>query len=200
LRGKRDEIAAMREAVQTDYRTTIEAYHAFVDDRPESEKWELIDGEIVLNPTATNRHQVTVGTLIHELHKARDRVQANWQILPGIGTRVRDDPHNEPVPDVMVIPSLSEVSNWTFDALATFEVLSPYSLRRDMVRKRGFYARIDKLTHYIVLAQDRREATVFARLNEFEPRTLKAANANLELEPLGIAIPLADIYRDVSLG
>lgn len=74
----------MREAVQSDYRTAIEAFHAFIDDRPEDEKWELVDGEIVLNPAATNRHQVIVGTLIHELHKARDRVEANWQILPGL--------------------------------------------------------------------------------------------------------------------
>lgn len=190
----------MREAIQSDYRTTIEAFHAFIDDRPEDEKWELIDGEIVLNPTATNWHQVIVGALIYELHKARDRIRANWQILPGIGTRVPDDPHNEPVPDVMVIPSLSEVSNWTFDALVTFEVLSPYSLRRDMVRKRGFYSRIDKLTHYIVLAQDRREATVFARSSGFEPQILKTAKAKLELEPHGVSIPLADIYRDVPLG
>ena len=190
----------MREALQSDYRTTIEAFHAFVDDRPEEEKWELIDGEIVLNPTATNWHQVIVGTLIHQLHMARDGVKANWQILPGIGTRVPDDPHNEPVPDVMIIPSLSEVSNSTFDALVTFEVLSPYSLRRDMVRKRAFYARIDKLTHYIVLAQDRQEATVFARSNGFEPQILSSANAKIEIELLGVSIPLADIYRDVPLG
>ena len=190
----------MREAVQSDYRTTIEAFHAFIDDRPESEKWELIDGEIVLNPTATNRHQVIVGTLIYELHKARDRVSARWQILPGIGTRVRDDPHNEPVPDVMLIPSLSEVSNWTFDALAVFEILSPYSLRRDMVRKRAFYTRIETLTHYIVLAQDRREATVFARSSSFEPQILKAASAKFEIAQLGVSLPLGDIYRDVPLG
>ena len=100
----------------------------------------------------------------------------------------------------MVMPSLSEVSNWTFDALAVFEILSPYSLRRDMVRKRNFYTRIESLTHYVVLAQDRREATVFARENEFQPLVLTAAKAKLEIAPLGVSIPLADIYRDVPLG
>jgi Uma2 family endonuclease len=189
----------MHEALQGDYRTTIEAFRAFIDDRPDDEKWELIDGEIVLNPTPTDYHQVIVGRLIHEFHKARDRVDGTWQILPGIGTRHQDDPHNEPVPDVMIIPPLSEVSSVTFDPLVVFEVLSPYSLRRDMVRKRAFYTRIDSLTQYIVLAQDRREATVFARSNSYEPQVLKAANARLEIEPLGIAIPLADIFRDVPL-
>jgi Uma2 family endonuclease len=189
----------MGQVLQSDFRTTIEAFRAFIDDRPDDEKWELIDGEIVLNPTASNRHQVIVGTLIHQLHRARESVGGRWQILPGIGTRVPDDAHNEPVPDVMIIPSLSDVSNWTFDALATFEVLSPFSLRRDMVRKRGFYSRVEKLTHYIVLAQDRHEATVFARANNFEPTVLKEAGDAIEIESLGVSIRLADIYRDVPL-
>jgi Uma2 family endonuclease len=188
----------MREALQSDYRTTIEAFHAFVDDRPEEEKWELIDGEIVLNPTPTDRHQVIVGRLIYELYNARDRVGGRWQISPGIGVRLRDDAHSEPVPDVMIRPRLSEPTNWTFEVLVTFEVLSPYSLRRDMVRKRGFYTRIESLTHYIVLAQDRVEATVFARSHGFEPRVVNGAKAKIEIESLGISLSLADIYRDIT--
>lgn len=189
----------MQEALRSDYRTTIEAFHAFTDDRPDFEKWELIDGEIVLNPTPTDHHQVIVGRLIHELHKARERIGGTWQILPGISTRLQDDPHNEPVPDVMILPHLSDATNVTFDAQVVFEVLSPFSLRRDMVHKRNFYTRIESLTHYIVLAQDRREATVFARSEAFEPRVLKAASAKIEIAPLGISLPLADIYRDVPL-
>jgi Uma2 family endonuclease len=189
----------MREALQSDYRTTIEAFHAFVDDRPEEERWELIDGEIVLNPTPTDHHQVIVGRLIHELYKCRDRIGGGWQISPGIGVRLRDDTHSEPISDVMVYPRLSERTNWTFEVLATFEVLSPYSLRRDMVRKRAFYTRIESLTHYVVLAQDRREATVFARSNGFEPEVLNGAETSIEIKPLGVFIPLADIYRDVPL-
>jgi Uma2 family endonuclease len=193
------EAAEMPESLQRDYKTTIEAFHAFVDDRPESEKWELIDGEIVLNPTATNRHQVIVGRLIRELLNARDRLSGAWEVMPGISTLVQDDAHNEPIPDVMIVPPLNGVSNSTFEVLVVFEVLSPFSLRRDMVHKRSFYTRIEPLTHYIVLAQDRREAMVFARSNSFEPQILKAASAKIEIETLGVSISLADIYRDVPL-
>jgi hypothetical protein len=68
-----------------------------------------------------------------------------------------------------------------------------------MVHKREFYTRIESLTHYVVLAQDRREATVFARSEAFEPRVLTAADAAIDLAPLGVSIPLADTYRDVPL-
>ena len=190
----------MREAVQSDYRTTIEAFHAFVDDRPEDEKWELIDGEIVLNPTANNRHQFIVNNLQYELESARRRLHAAWRVLGGISTLHPDDKHNEPIPDVMVVPATSDIVNWTYDVLVVFEVLSPFSLRRDMVHKRNFYTRIEGLTHYVVLAQDRREATVFARSNGFEPQILKAADSRVEIAALGVSLPLTDIYHDVPLG
>lgn len=200
LRSKKAETAAMHEALQSDYRTTIEAFHAFVDDRPDDEKWELIDGEIVLNPTPTNRHEIVVHNLEVELELQRRRLKASWQIHGGIGTRHRGDQHNEPVPDLMIVPKPTAVANWTYDALVVFEVLSPYSVRRDMVRKRAFYREIDGLTHYIVVAQDRREATLFSRADGFEPKILNAADATIEIEPLGISIPLADVYRDIPLG
>ncbi len=189
----------MREALKSDYRTTLEAFHAFVDDRPHWEKWELIDGEIVLNPTATNRHQLIANNLQFELEAMRRQLGASWRVHAGIGTRHPEDDHNEPIPDVMIVPPSSDIFNWTFEVLVVFEILSPFSMRRDMVHKRNLYTRIESLTHYVVLAQNRREATVFARSEGFSPKTLKAANAKIEIAPLGVSLALADIYRDVPL-
>jgi len=190
----------MAETLQGGYRMTIEAFRAAVDDRPDSEKWELIDGEMVLSPTPTNRHQIIVGNLLYELETIRRRAGATWQAMPGIGTRHPDDEHNEAVPDVMIVPPSSAVANWTFDVLAAFEVLSPGSARRDMVRKPQFYRRIASLTHYVVLAQESRQATVFARDAGFAPRPLSGEADAVVIEPLGVTLRLADIYRDVSFG
>ena len=187
-------------ALQADYRTTIETFRTFIDDRPDDEKWELIDGEIVLNPTANNRHQIIVTNLLFELEVIRRGGEASWRAIPGISTRHPQDQHNEPVPDVMIVPPTSGIFTWTYDILVAFEVLSTFSTRRDMVHKRNFYTRIGQLTHYAVLAQDRQEATVFARSDAFEPRVLKGADARMRIEPLEVSIPLADIYRDVPLG
>jgi Uma2 family endonuclease len=187
----------MSEALRQDFRTTIEAFHAFVDDRPHWEKWELIDGEIVLNPTPNNRHQLIANNVQYELETLRRRVGARWRVHAGIGTRLRDDQHNEPIPDVMIVPPSSDIFNWTFDVQVVFEVLSPFSLRRDMVHKRNFYTKIESLSHYIVLAQDRREASVFARSEEFDAR--RVMEGTIDIEPLGVSLELADIYRDVTL-
>ena len=42
---------------------TVEEFYAFTDSRPDDEKWELIDGEPVLNATPSFLHQRIVGNI-----------------------------------------------------------------------------------------------------------------------------------------
>lgn len=188
----------MNKVLQSDFRTTIEAFRAFIEDRPDDEKWELIDGEIVLNPTANNRHQMLVTNVLFELEGVRRQLGATWRAMPGISTRHPQDQHNEPIPDVMIVPPTSDIFNWTYDVLVIFETLSPFSLRRDMVHKRNFYRRIESLSHYIVLAQDRREANVFSRANGFALRTI--GEGAVEIPELAVVLSIDEIYRDVPVG
>jgi Uma2 family endonuclease len=194
------DVPVMQEALRSDYRTTIDEFRAFIEDRPDDEKWELIDGEIVLNPTASNRHQLVATNIQYELEVARRKLGALWRVHGGISTRHPDDNHNEPIPDVMVVPPTSDIFNWTYDVLVVFEILSPFSKRRDLVHKRNFSTRLDSLTHYVVLAQDRREATIFERAREFAPRIISEPDETIDFVGLGVSLQLADIYRDVPLG
>lgn len=189
----------MSEAFRTDYRMTLEAFHAFTADRPHWEKWELIDGEATVQASPKLRHQLVVDNVAFQLGLIRRETSANWLSFAGVGTRIVGDNHNEVIPDVMILPAGGDdLSNWTYDVIAAFEVLSPGSVRRDMVRKRAIYQRMPTLTHYVVVAQDRREVTVFARGDKFSPQQLTGDDV-LEIPPLGIFIPLAEIYRDIPL-
>jgi Uma2 family endonuclease len=187
----------MQEALRSDHRTTIAEFRAFIEDRPDDEKWELIDGEIVLNPAPTNRHQLIVGNLQGELHAIRRASNASWESMPGIGLRHPENQYNEPEPDIMIVGRLDAVANWTSEAMVVFEVLSPFSVRRDMVHKLAFYRTIATLTHYVVLAQERREATVFARSDDFKGRRI--ASGSLVIEPIGISLALDELYRGVPM-
>lgn len=188
----------MSEAFRSDYRMTIDAFQAFTADRPKWEKWELIDGEAIVQAAPAKRHHLIIDNVTFQLGALRRASGAHWQSMAGIGTRVSRDVHNEIIPDVMILPPGDDLSNWTYDIWVAFEVLSPGSVRRDMVRKRAIYQRMQALTHYVVIAQDRREVTVFARAEAFSPRMLTGSDV-LEIASLGIAIPLAEIYRDIRL-
>lgn len=188
----------MSEAFRSDYRMTIDAFQAFTVDRPKWEKWELIDGEAIVQAAPAKRHQLIVTNLLLEIGSIQRARSLDWLVIGGIGGRVQQDVHNEVIPDVLIVPPGDDFSNWTYDILAAFEVLSPGSVRRDMVRKRAIYQRMRALTHYVVVAQDRREVTVFARAEAFSPRILSGDDV-LEIPLLKIAIPLNEIYRDIRL-
>ena len=189
----------MEGALEADYAVTLDEYHTFVETRPEDEKWELVDGELVLNPSPTEWHQWIAQNVAFELESRCRESGADWKPSAGIGVRRDADAHNEVVPDVMVLPVReASGSNWTQNILVAFEVLSRWSERRDMFHKRAIYADLPSLTDYVVLAQDRMEAHVFSRANDFEPVVL-GADDTLVLASLAVSVPLRDLYRDVSI-
>ena len=190
----------MERTFEPDYRLTVEEYHALTDEAPDDERWELIEGEPVLNAAPSRRHQTIVQNVIVELGNRRREIGEPWIVIPGIGVRHPDDSLNEPAPDVAILPpTTDDTEHWTHDILVAFEVLSPWSLRRDMVTNRNFYTRLAPLTHYVVLAQDAMRAHVFAREADFEGRELTRADATIAFADIDTTLRLGDVYRDVSV-
>jgi Uma2 family endonuclease len=81
---------------------TVEEFYAFTERQPDEEKWELIDGEAVLNASPSPLHQWIVRNLIAAIVKREPEQGANWGVLPGIGVRVSDV--DRPEPDVLILP------------------------------------------------------------------------------------------------
>jgi Uma2 family endonuclease len=180
---------------------TVEDFYGFTDERPDGEKWELIDGELVLNAAPSRLHQRIVKNLTFFLTTLERRPGTPWEVLPGLGVRVSD--HDRPEPDVLVIPMNGRPADAQGrdrnDVIVAFEVLSPSTERRDLHWKRTAYTSLPSLTHYIVIAQDALEVVVFARDNDFAERRLRSKDAVIELRSLDVSLPVAEIYRDTGL-
>ena len=180
---------------------TVEEFYAFTDKRPDEEKWELIDGEPILNAAPSPRHQLIVRNLVLALGNRERELKAAWMVLPGLGVRVSDV--DRPEPDVLVIPSdhpSFDQQRDRNDVIVVFEILSPSTEGRDLRWKRTAYTRLPSLTHYIVIAQDAVEVVVFAREDDFAERRIRSIDKTIALRSLGISLPVAEIYRDTGLG
>jgi Uma2 family endonuclease len=180
---------------------TVEEFYAFTDTRPDEEKWELIDGEPILNAAPSRLHQRIVKNLILVLGNRERELAASWTVLPGLGVRVSDT--DRPEPDVLVTPSnyrsLDPQERDTSDVIVAFEVLSPSTKGRDLRWKRKAYASLPSLTHYIVIAQDAVEVLVFARDADFAEKRIRSIDKAIDLRSLGISLPVSEIYRDTGL-
>jgi len=179
---------------------TVEEFYAFTDTRPDEERWELIDGEPILNAAPSHIHQWIVRNAVVCLTNREREIKAPWAVLPGLGVRVSDK--DRPEPDILVIPSEHRRPDRRrdhSDVIVAFEVLSPSTEGRDLSWKRKAYTGLQSLTHYIVIAQDAVDVIVFARDNGFAEQRIRSLDKAIELRSLGISLPVAEIYRDTGL-
>jgi len=179
---------------------TIEEFLAFTDTRPEEERWELIEGVPVLNPSPIDYHQIVVTNIVTYLARTKLDAGAPWLPLIGTGTRVPASIHNLPQPDVMVkehAPTGSPVSD---DALVVFEVLSKSNTKADQAWRRRIYSSVPNCQHYVTVSLKAVEVVAYDRANNWKQRSIETLAGALELPALGVTIPVADIYRWTPLG
>jgi Uma2 family endonuclease len=176
---------------------SVEEYFAFADTRPDDEKWELIDGEPVLQASPNARHQTIVANLIYCLQAIVRAQRPSWTAIPGIGLRTA--PTSLPEPDVLIRPKTPRVGRECDDAIVAIEVLSESTADRDLRWKRKAYARLLSVMYYVVVAQDAIEVVVYARASKFAEQRLESLDATLDLPSLGISLPLAEIYQDAGV-
>lgn len=180
---------------------SIDEFYAFTDTRPDEEKWELIDGEPVMQASPGYSHQLIVSNIIMALGAAqRARPDAGWRVIPGLGIRLGT---SRPEPDAMVVPSRGAAVDLRVrhrdDVLVVFEVLSPSTADRDLRWKRNAYTSLPSLTHYVVIAQDAVEVVVFARDDGFAEQRLTSPDDVVAFPDLGVTLPLTEIFRDTGL-
>lgn len=179
---------------------SIEEFLDYVEERPDGEKWELIEGVAVLSPTPTDFHQIIVGNLITALSNWKAAHAAPWFPMPGVGTKVPASPQSLPAPDVMVKQSAATGSHTSDDALVLFEVMSPSNTKADRDWRLSVYRSIPNCQHYVTIAQNRTQVVRYDRDSGWSARTMRELADALELPALGrIGIPLIEIYRWTAL-
>jgi Uma2 family endonuclease len=174
---------------------TIEEFLAFTATRPEEERWELIEGVPVLNPSPIDYHQIVVTNISGFLWRFKTEGNPSWFPLLGTGTRVPASEHSLPQPDVMVKehpPTGAAVSD---DALVLFEVLSRSNTKADQAWRRKVYSSVPNCQHYVTVSLKTIDVSAYDRASGWQQRSLVDLADRLDLPALGLFIPVADIYR-----
>jgi Uma2 family endonuclease len=115
-------------------------------------RYELVDGELLVTPAPSGRHQRIVGHLFLLLHAyvARNGL-GEVRLGPG---EVKLAPESRFEPDVFVIPAvggrLPRANDPVTRVLLAAEVLSPSSSRHDRITKRRFFQRHDLPEYWVV--------------------------------------------------
>lgn len=151
---------------------TYDDYLQLPDD---GNRYEVIDGELVLNPSPTFRHQIILGNILIAFRLYFREHGGGVAVLAPLDVVL--SPHQVYQPDVLVIldnrRSIITDRNVSGAPNLVIEVLSPGTRRRDLKQKRANYERYGVAEYWIVdpdeetVAIDRRNGEGFTRIGVF---------------------------------
>jgi Uma2 family endonuclease len=124
---------------------TVADLHALPDDGP---RYELIDGSLIVSPSATGSHNLIARWIAHELEACSPTRE--WVV--GFDQSASIDDRNELRPDIVVFRSryMTQTPLPITSATLAAEVVSPHSRRRDKQTKRDLYAEAGVAAYWIV--------------------------------------------------
>ena len=170
-------------------------------DRPEDEKWELINGALVKSMVGARiDHHRIISNLDFALRDHLRKKGGPCEVFRETFFLKEEKDDLAALPDIMVhcgerhqdVTSLN-------DPIVLVEVISPGSERRDRVSKRAAYEKLPSLQHFVLVERDEPLVELFSRRQDGWhglPRLERFSDV-LELPALDFRISLADIYRDV---
>ena len=175
---------------------TVRAFFAFTDTRPDGERWELLEGVPVMNPSPSYLHQIVLSNLVFLFRRLHDG-RMPWMMVPGFGLRVTEG--NVPIPDLLVRPTTPLTGPECDDAIVAVEILSPSTAYLDRRLKRTLYSNLPSLQQYLIVAQDDAVVLSYERRDTFAERRVVGKSAGIAVPSLGITLQLADIYEGTEL-
>ena len=178
---------------------TVEDYLAF--DEASEIRSEFIDGELYAMPGGTGNHNVIVASAIIALGAALADFDCK---VYASQMRVRIDETKYVYPDVSVVCGESRFDDENevtlLNPTVVVEVTSPSSMVNDHISKVEFYGAVPGIEGYLILDQERVFAEWYTRTESgWHLRQFTDLKDVIPLEPLGISMPLAQVYSRVLL-
>lgn len=179
-----EQFVGMPAQVAPPRRWTLEEFYRERDAAPMGERWELVDGEVLVTPSPHWTHQridLRLAFLLHSYVQAQSLGEVFVSPLD-----VLLEPNLVLQPDILVVPNelLRNRADRVTRLLLAVEIISPSSARHDRVKKRPAYQR-NRVPEYWVI-DDRSETVERWRPDDDRPELIVGL---LEWQPAGAGEP-----------
>jgi Uma2 family endonuclease len=173
---------------------TVEEFAVWAEKRPEKH-WELFDGIPQMQQSQSWGHADVKGRIYLAL--LRGVAEAGLDYSVGVdGVVVKVGPATVFQPDVVVFAGqMARNEIVALEPLIVIEVLSPSTERRDLTVKLAGYFETPSIEHYVIADWEDCELIHYRREGRGVSRPVILREGVLRLDPPGIAITLADIFR-----
>jgi len=164
---------------------------------PDDKRYELINGELLVTPSPIPKHQLVSSELYSRLKDFVIKNDLGKVIYAPCD--VYFDEENVVQPDIFFISKnrLDIIGQKNIQGAPdiVIEILSEYSVYRDMVQKKRLYARFDVKEYWIVIPEEKEIEVHILKDNTYQPHATYSKTDTLESPSLkGLKIELKDIF------
>lgn len=176
---------------------TFEEYLIY-DDGTDS-RYELVDGELLLMPPATGKHEAIITLLLIRLYLEIQRLGLDWQVRPS-GTGVRTTTGKSRLPDLCLITAQQrqEIENSAAVLesipLLIVEVVSPESVKRDYEQKKDEY-QAKKIPEYWIVDPLTDKVSILLLVNNCYETTFTASQQIISLTFLELVLTAEQVFQ-----
>ncbi len=185
-------------------RLSIADFDEMLLDKPENEKWELINGQLIKGMVgAVIEHHLIIGNVVFALESHFRRKVMPCRAFRESFYLKKSADDLAALPDVMVrCGSIERGLTSVDDPVVLMEVVSPGSEAKDRAIKRVAYQRLPSLQHFVLISRDEAFIDVYTRRDDgwHSAPPLMAMDALLRLPAIEFEMTVAEVYRDVLEG
>ena len=186
----------MAVAARRDDRMSVAEFRTWVEAKPDSERWELLDGVPVLMSPPCERHQMIVSNLLRRVADLAE--QRGCRALPGLGILSSAMDDFAPIPDVVVRCGPIGPDGYASDPVLVAEVLPPSTMSRDRGRKVDFYLTVASLKQFLIVYQGEPRIELWYRSEVGSWATaIFGLDGAIPLPELGGVLRVADVYASI---
>ncbi len=177
----------------------VDEFMAFLETRPDEERWELIEGIAVMMAPPSLAHQRIAHNFCNLLNSAFAAQQRDLFAYIGTGVRAPGIRDFHVLPDVVVVPGVAGYDFYSEGCHLAAEVLSPSNTRREMALKLRRYRQAPENLYSVFIEAREFLVEIHAKRNDWQPAILSKPDDPIDMPEFGLRCRLADLYRGTPL-
>jgi Uma2 family endonuclease len=177
----------------------VDEFMAFLETRPDDERWDLIEGVAVMMAPPSYAHQRITRNFCELLNSAFLEQRLDMFAYFSAGVRNPGLRNFQPEPDVVVGPGVASYNVYSEKFQLAGEIMSPTNTRREIDLKLRRYREAPDNLYVVVIEPKEFLVEIHARRESWRPKVLKQSDDLVEMPEFGLRCHVADIYRGTPL-
>ncbi len=177
----------------------VDEFMAFLETRPDNERWDLVEGVAVMMAPPSYAHQRIASNLCTVLNNAFAARRLDLFAYQRAGVRNPGLRNFQPEPDVVVVPGIAGYDLYSETFQLVGEVLSPTNTRQEIDLKLRRYREAPDNLYALVIEPREFLVEIHAKSRGWQSAKLTTADDAIEMPEFGLRCRVGDLYRGTPL-